>query len=100
MNHHPGPLIRQIRLARGMSTYALEQVTGLRRVNLSRYERCLQYSLRSLEPLYPIAEALGTSVPALFVMQEIYTATPLQGAELLSTLDRVNSHINSIVEAA
>lgn len=75
-NHHPGPLIRQIRLARGMSTYELERVTGMRRCNLSRYERCVKHSLRSLEPLYPIAQALGTSVPAIFMVHEICIADP------------------------
>ncbi len=99
MNNHPGPLIRQIRIAKGMSTYELERVTGLRRCNLSRYERCLQYSIRCLDPLYAITKALGTSVPALFVMQEICQNDPFilnNQCSLLQNLNRVHSILETI----
>lgn len=77
-NHHPGPLIRQIRLARGMAINELARRSGFagRGANLSRYERCLKNSLRAPECLYPIAKALNTSVPALFMVHEICVADP------------------------
>jgi transcriptional regulator with XRE-family HTH domain len=96
---HLGPLIRQIRLAKGIAISELARMAGMadRRCNLSRYERKLKNGLRTPERLYPIAEALNTSVPALYVMQEIYTAVPLEGEELLLTLNRVGSMIKRLV---
>lgn len=75
---HIGPLIRQIRLARGISIRGLARNSGMegRACNLSRYERGLKDSLRVPDCLYPIAEALGTSVPALFMVQEICLSDP------------------------
>lgn len=97
--NHLGPLIRQIRLAKGIYINELARMAGMpdRRCSLSRYERKLKNGLRTPDCLYPIAEALNTSVPALFVMHEIYTAIPLEGKELLLTLDRVNSTIKRLV---
>lgn len=98
-SRHLGPLVRQIRLARGMAINELARRAGMpdRHCNLSRYERMRKNGLRTPDCLYPIAEALKTSVPALFVMQEIFTAAPLEGEELLLTLDRVNSTIKRLV---
>lgn len=75
-NHHIGPLIRQIRLARGISVNGLARQMGRCGVNLSRFERCIKGALRAPECLYPIAEALGTSVPALFMVHEICLSDP------------------------
>lgn len=76
--NHIGPLIRQIRLARGIAINELARRAGMagRHCNISRYERGLKNSLRAPECLYPIAEALDTSVPALFMVHEICLADP------------------------
>lgn len=104
-NHHPGPLIRKIRMARGISINELAKRAGMpnRHCNISRYERELKNSLRAPECLYPIAEALGTSVPALLVMQEMCSDDPWlldDLPELLDRLDRVQSEIGRIKRAA
>lgn len=100
--HHLGPLIRQIRLARGISIHELARRAGMaaRRANISRYERDMKNSLRAPECLYPIADALDTSVPALFLMQEICIADPSivgSPALLLEHLDRVTNEMDRLV---
>lgn len=103
--NHIGPLIRQIRLARGVSVRELARRAGYdgRGANLGRFERCMKNSLRAPECLYPIAKALDTSVPALFVMQEICTEYPLvlgSHYALLRHLDRVQSEIERLKRPA
>jgi transcriptional regulator with XRE-family HTH domain len=100
--HHLGPLIRQIRQARGIAINELARRAGMpnRHCNLSRYERGLKNSLRPPECLYPIADALDTSVPALFLMQEICIADPsIVGSPsvLLEHLERVTNEMDRLV---
>jgi transcriptional regulator with XRE-family HTH domain len=100
--HHLGPLVRCIRQARGISIHELARRAGManRRANLSRYERSVKNSLKEPECLFPIADALDTSVPALFLMQEICIADPsIVGSPsvLLEHLERVTNEMDRLV---
>lgn len=102
---HLGPLIRQIRLARGIAINELARRAGMagRHCNLSRYERAKKNSLRAPDCLYPISEVLNTSVPALFVLQEMCCNEPglLENqAELVNRLDRINRGIVRLTRIA
>lgn len=99
--HHLGPLIRQIRLAKGIGLNELARNAGLsgRSTHICNYEKCKKGALRTPDYLYPIAEALGTSVPALFLLQEICWVDPaiLGNHEvLLAHLNRVHCEIERL----
>jgi transcriptional regulator with XRE-family HTH domain len=101
MKHHLGPLIRQIRLARGIGVNELGRILGMKDTgsNLSRFERELKNSLRAPECLYPIAKALDTSVPVLFLLHEKCLMHPeiLENpASLLAHLNYMNSEIERL----
>lgn len=99
--NHLGPLIRKIRTARGISIHELSRRAGMekRRANISRFERVAKNSLRAPECLYPIAKALDTSVPALFMVQEVCLADPsiLENKDLLIfTLEKARYAIEQL----
>jgi transcriptional regulator with XRE-family HTH domain len=64
-----GVLIREIRLAKGIGLNELAGTVKMDAANLSRFERGGS-GIKLPESLYPIAEALETSVPALFLLLE------------------------------
>ena len=101
--NHIGPLLRLIRIARGygLNEFALE--ADLNPSNLSRFERGRVGALKLPDSLYPMAEVLRTSVPAIFVLWDIvgrdhtkWAPEVADMAYLISLLDQANTGIARI----
>lgn len=98
--YHLGPLVRQIRRALGIGATAFSEQIGTNTGNLSRFERGRKGGTHFPDSLYPIAEALGTNVPALFLLQEICWSDPSilnNPATLLHRLSRMTHEIGRLV---
>jgi transcriptional regulator with XRE-family HTH domain len=101
--YHLGPLVRQIRLAKGIKLNQFAWDIDFNSSNFSQFEQGKVGALKMPYRLYPIAEALGVSVPALFVMQEICWSDPEilnNPAALLENLERVQSEITQLKKRA
>lgn len=97
--YHMGPLIRKIRQARGIGVTDFSEQIGTNTGNLSRFERGHKGGTTFPDCMYLIAEALGTSVPALFLLKEICWADPSipdRPEVLLAHLNRVTHEIERL----
>lgn len=99
--HHLGPLVRCIREARGISLNELCFELDFSSSPYSRWERGYDKTIKQVpENLQPIADLLNTTVPALFLMQEICIADPSivgSPALLLEHLERVTNEMDRLV---
>ena len=98
MRREIGLLIREMRLARGIGVNEFGEATGLDSGNYSRFEKG-GGGLKLPDSLYPIARALNTSVPVIFIMLEKVRRDKsilTNSAKLVQIMDRVNEALEKI----